>query len=57
LLPDNPATKSTSGELEEAERELDVNGLVETALAAAQTRMVDDPVGWDEIPLPKGVDP
>jgi thiamine biosynthesis protein ThiI len=57
LLPDSPATRSTPGELEEAERELDVDGLVDAALADAQTRMVDDPVGWDEIPLPKGVDP
>jgi thiamine biosynthesis protein ThiI len=57
LLPDGPATRSSRGELEEAERELDVDGLVDAALADAQTRMVDDPVGWDEIPLPKGVDP
>jgi thiamine biosynthesis protein ThiI len=55
LLPDRPATKSTSAELGEAESMLDVQTLVFDALDATDIRSFDRPVDWGEIPLPTGV--
>jgi thiamine biosynthesis protein ThiI len=52
LLPDKPATRSTAAELDRAEAELDVEGLVARALDATEIRRVQEPVPWDEIPLP-----
>ena len=54
LLPDKPATKSTSAELDDAETTLDVQTLVSDALDATDIRSIDEPVGWEEIPLPAG---
>jgi thiamine biosynthesis protein ThiI len=55
LLPDRPATKSTSAELDEAETVLDVQTLVSDALDATDIRPIDEPVDWEGIPLPIGV--
>ncbi len=52
LLPDRPATRSTAAELIAAEEALDVDGLVNAAIEAAEIRKYDDPVSWDEIPAP-----
>jgi thiamine biosynthesis protein ThiI len=54
LLPDKPATRSTTAELDRAEAELDVEGLVARALDATEIRRIEEPVPWDEIPLPQG---
>jgi thiamine biosynthesis protein ThiI len=54
LLPDRPATRSTAAELERAEAELDVRDLVARALDATEIRRVEEPVPWNEIPLPPG---
>ena len=54
LMPDKPATKSTASELDEAEGHLDVNGLVAAAIETTEVRSIDDPVDWDEIPVPIG---
>jgi thiamine biosynthesis protein ThiI len=54
LMPDKPATKSTASELDEAEGHLDVNGLVAAAIDTTEVRSIDDPVHWDEIPVPIG---
>ena len=56
LLPDRPATKSTSRELDGAESVLDIPTLVETAMDGAEVSRISDSVPWDEIPLPKGID-
>jgi thiamine biosynthesis protein ThiI len=53
LLPDKPATRSTAAELDRAEAELDVKDLVARALDATEIRRVEEPVPWDEIPLPE----
>jgi thiamine biosynthesis protein ThiI len=55
LLPDRPATKSTSAELDEAEKALDVQALVSGAVDVTDIRPIEEPVGWDEIPLPAGI--
>ena len=55
LLPDRPATKSTSSELDEAEIALDVEALVSAAIDTTDIRRVEEPVGWEEIPMPVGV--
>jgi len=55
LLPDRPATKSTSVELDEAETTLDVQTLVSDALDATDMQPIDEPVGWENMPLPIGV--
>jgi thiamine biosynthesis protein ThiI len=55
LLPDRPATKSTSAELNEAEKALDVQALVSGAVDVTDIRPIEEPVGWDEIPLPAGI--
>jgi thiamine biosynthesis protein ThiI len=55
LMPDKPATKSTASELDEAEGQLDVEGLVAEAVETTETRSIDDPVDWEEIPMPSGV--
>jgi thiamine biosynthesis protein ThiI len=54
LLPDKPATRSTAAELDRAEAELDVKDLVARALDATEIRRVEEPIPWDEIPLPQG---
>jgi thiamine biosynthesis protein ThiI len=55
LLPDRPATKSTSAELDNAETALEVRTLVSEALDATDIRSIDEPVDWGQIPLPIGV--
>jgi thiamine biosynthesis protein ThiI len=55
LLPDRPATKSTSAELDEAETMLDVQTLLSEAIDATDIRTIDEPVDWEGIPLPIGV--
>jgi len=55
LLPDKPATRSTAAELDQAEAELDVKELVARALDSTEIKRVEEPVPWDEIPLPQGV--
>ena len=55
LLPDRPATKSTSAELDDAESALDVQALVTGAIDATDIRTIDEPVAWREMPLPPGV--
>jgi thiamine biosynthesis protein ThiI len=57
LLPNRPATKSTSAELDNAETALDVQTLVSDALGATDIRPINEPVDWEEIPLPIGVSP
>jgi thiamine biosynthesis protein ThiI len=52
LLPDRPATKSTSAELDAAESSLDVRILVSNALDATDIQTIDEPVDWGEMPLP-----
>ena len=54
LLPDRPATKSTSSELASAEGALDVDALVDAAIEATEFRKYEEPVPWNEIPLPPG---
>ncbi len=54
LLPDRPATRSTSAELLAAEDALDVESLVNAAFEASEIRKFEEPVSWDEIPLPPG---
>jgi thiamine biosynthesis protein ThiI len=57
LMPDKPATKSTAAELDEAEQQLDVQSLVSEAIESTDVRPIEDPVDWEEIPLPIGVSP
>jgi len=57
LLPDKPATRSTAAELAEAETALDVQSLVEEALAGCLIRKIDTPVAWSGIPLPREAAP
>jgi hypothetical protein len=54
-MPDKPATKSTAAELDQAEGDLDVDGLVAGAVESTEMRSIDDPVDWQEIPVPFGV--
>lgn len=55
LMPERPATKSTSRELDNAEEALDVEKLVATAIDTTEVRPVDRPVSWEGIPLPPGL--
>jgi thiamine biosynthesis protein ThiI len=55
LLPDKPATRSTATELDAAESTLDVDALVAEALESTEVRMIEEPVDWDQIPLPSEV--
>ena len=55
LLPDRPATRSTAAELDRAEAGLDVEDLVTQALDGTEIRRIEEPIPWDEIPLPEGV--
>jgi len=55
LLPDKPATRSTATELDAAESTLDVDALVTEALESTEVRMIEEPVDWDQIPLPSEV--
>jgi thiamine biosynthesis protein ThiI len=52
LLPDNPATKSTAAELEQAEAALDVATLTTAALEETGVFTIYDPVPWHEMPVP-----
>jgi thiamine biosynthesis protein ThiI len=52
LMPDRPATKSTSAELDRAEGALDLKMLISEAVAGTEFRSIDEPVGWNEMPLP-----
>jgi thiamine biosynthesis protein ThiI len=52
LLPDRPATRSTAAELDRAEAGLDVEDLVTQALDGTEIRRIEEPIPWDEIPLP-----
>ena len=54
LMPDRPATKSTAAELNDAEGELDVAGLISEALDSMEIRTVEEPVSWEQMPLPTG---
>jgi thiamine biosynthesis protein ThiI len=54
LLPDRPATRSTAAELDRAEAGLDVEDLVTQALDGTEIRRIEEPIPWDEIPLPEG---
>jgi len=56
LLPDKPATRSTATELDEAEGALDIEALVSEAVASSEMRSIEEPVAWEEIPLPSGVE-
>ena len=56
LMPDKPATKSTSAELDQAEAALDIDSLVTQAIESAELQTVDQPVAWDGIPLPPGLE-
>ena len=52
LLPDNPATRSTASELDQAEEALDVSALVREALQSApRSAKSTRPVDWSEIPV------
>ena len=52
LLPDRPATRSTAAELDRAEAGLEVEDLVTQALDGTEIRRIEEPIPWDEIPLP-----
>jgi len=52
LLPDSPATKSYADQLEDAERELDVDGLLADALRRSDADRISDSADWSEIPIP-----
>jgi thiamine biosynthesis protein ThiI len=54
LMPDRPATKSTATELEQAEDALEVQRLVAEAIDATDIRSLEEPVGWEEIPVLSG---
>ena len=54
LLPDKPATRSTAAELAEAENALDIQDLIEDAVAGTEIRKIDDPVPWSAIPILNG---
>jgi thiamine biosynthesis protein ThiI len=56
LMPDKPATKSTPAELDRAEDALDIEALVTQAIDSAELRTIDQPVGWDGIPLPSSLE-
>ncbi len=53
LMPDRPATRSSAEQLDEAERELDVAGLVGETVRAANVRLLSEPAPWQEIPVPE----
>ncbi len=53
-VPEHPATRSDHRELNAAEAELDVDGLVREALRASVFRRVAELAPWDDIPLPAG---
>jgi thiamine biosynthesis protein ThiI len=52
LIPERPATRSSSDELAAEEAELDVDALVAEALRATEVRKIADAAAWDEIPAP-----
>jgi len=54
LLPAKPATRSTAAELDEAETELDVPGLLREALDGTEVRKIDSPVPWSDMPTLEG---
>jgi thiamine biosynthesis protein ThiI len=54
LLPDSPATKSHTDELEAAEALLDITDLVNGALERAEIHRIADAAAWNEIPVPVG---
>jgi thiamine biosynthesis protein ThiI len=54
LMPDRPATKSTATELEQAEDALEVQRLVAETIDATDIRSLEEPVGWEEIPVLSG---
>jgi thiamine biosynthesis protein ThiI len=55
LMPDSPATKSRSGQLERAEEPLDVEGLVEDAVERSELTDARDAASWSEMPVPEGI--
>ena len=55
LLPDRPATRSKASDLDRAETALEVSTLVAEAVETTEILRIEDPVPWDEIPLPEGV--
>jgi thiamine biosynthesis protein ThiI len=57
LMPDRPATKSTSAELDRAEGALDLQTLISNAVDGTEMRSIDEPVDWDEMPPPAGLVP
>jgi thiamine biosynthesis protein ThiI len=57
LMPDRPATKSTPRELDQAESELDVDALTAGAVGSSESKIIDTPVDWDEIPLSEDLVP
>jgi len=56
LLPERPATRSTATGLERAEASLDVEALIAQALDDTEVKRIDEPVPWDQMPLPEGAD-
>jgi thiamine biosynthesis protein ThiI len=54
LLPERPATRSSAYDLARAESELDVAGLVAAAIAAADSRRIDQAAPWRDMPVPEG---
>ena len=54
FVPDRPETRASAASLEEAEAGLDVDGLVERALADTEIVEVREPAEWKEIPPPPG---
>jgi thiamine biosynthesis protein ThiI len=57
LLPPSPATHSSAAELATAEADLDVPGLVAQALRASTIHDVREVVAWEQMPVPRGVEP
>ena len=53
-VPAHPATRSRAADLEEAEAELDVEALLDDGLQRTETRRMEEPAPWPEIPCPPG---
>lgn len=53
LLPEHPATKSRAYQLDAAEEDLDIERLVSEALEGTEIEKIEEPVPWEEIPVPQ----
>ena len=56
LLPESPATKSTTAELDAAESALDLHSLIADAVDRTEVHRVTEAAAWEEIPVPTGAE-